>query len=786
MSLLKYTECEFDSTKITEARDEFEGLHAKIAGRSEGYKSITSPAGDEFSDLLGDGIKEIATENQRAWSSSLLACVHAYGVLDKAATDTDWYTDKITDIKARLRTEINSQQEESSALRGIRMVYDNEARSAWTKFVQRCEETEDILQDGPLPHRVRQLAEGGYFGRNEQVGYQSSGDVDYMLVSAISPELLARWVLSAPTSEHDLEKLEEDFGLPLLQSLVRRAQYAEENGLQLSEAELQFQEDFYAAFGEISTYDGFLDFTKKFEDRGELDAGKREEIQRTLANGLLVLSNETVGGGMSRLPSDVQEAAAGRKEFTGLFWGVNDTKEWKAWSDDFTALADLLDHAGPGMKGGTEFSTTLLGTVALDDNQGAKHLVAERDQTIIDVATRNPEASNIILTGKDFEGNTYEHHEHHQGRLTPEVALEALYTNKWEDGGKAVRGLTDWITLEDGVAEARGIPEGAQDKAMVEFMKLMENENLVEALGQTKHSVQYGEGDDRVEWRNVSATQLNPDLADGFADLFISYSDTFGHTAGLDPHKPVETGMNDNDDLRFSKDARLAFTQLAVGDPETAGRLYGEVRAMSVAAMYGYTEDTNAEAGARTGVLTGLVEQALINEAENRQENDEEAAARAAKAKSRALDLAAALMVDAKTPNVVATAFKHVVEDAWSDGKGANATSHVPISNEAYEKEFMTSIAIQALVEQDPSVMDRIEDKYPGKVVEGSGSERRIPFDPDDWKHPDGGSIVDDVLAEMGDQTWPGSDHRTAGEAVNTYIDTFNTRRGQWLDRGNG
>ncbi|MEU3018899.1 hypothetical protein ABZ635_16035 [Nocardiopsis sp. NPDC007018] len=771
MSQLRYTECEIDKDKLILARDGFESLHAKITGRGDGYNSITRPTGDEFSDLLGDGIKRLATGNQQSWGDSLLACLHAYGVLDRAAKATGLYNQKIDDLKARFaeaRNHVPSEDLDSYVGVDRLALINIEARRAWYWLVEQCEEIEDILQDGPTAYRIRQLAEAGHFGDNEQIGYQSTGEADFMLVSAINPRLLAKWIRSTPTSEHDLGKLGEDHGLALLQSLERRAQYAEKNGLELSESEIQFYEDLYSELGANGDYDGFLGFLSWYEDRGDgFDGNKRQEIMRTLANGVLVLSNEQVGGAMGRLPEDIREAALGQ-------------------TDNLDGLASLLMHSSPEIRGGTEFSTSLLRTSSDISPLDLEPLFSrpqrhEALQSLVSVATRNPEASNIILTGEDFSGNKYPVHAAHK-HLTSERMLVNLYSVPWPDEGEAVRGLVGWITFEGDMA--RDIPAGAQNNAMVEFMKIMDNKAVVEALSSTKSSIEYEQGGHKGEWRGVSATQLNPELAAGLADLVFAYPEAFGNGTWLDPHNPVETGMRHNVP-RLSAESRLALTQLAVSDPNTAARLYGGVRAMSTQAMSLYAVDaTAAEIGGRTGVLTGLVEQALLNEADRRQENDEEAVARSNQARTRAADLGAALLVDLKVPNVVAVGLKQFVEDAWSVEGGGSASPHVPVGNDGVEKEYMTSVAIQALVAQDPSLMDQIESKYPG-VVKGSGSGRRIPFSPQDWDHPDGGNIIDSILAEVGQEPWPGSEGETAKDAVNDYIGTFNTKRGQWSSWGN-
>ncbi|MFE9246589.1 hypothetical protein [Nocardiopsis sp. NPDC006938] len=817
MSLLNYTECEFDTAKLTTARDGFQALHAKIAGRSEGYESITSPVGSEFSDLVDTQLKRLATQNQQAWSSALLACLHAYGVLDKAIEDTDWYEEQIADVKYRLSSAVNAipsvEQDSYTRVDSVRRTFDAEARTLWTRFEERCQETEDTLKDGPTPFRIRQLAEGGHFGANEQAGYKSSGDVDYYVIDEdYNAELLIVHLYDAVVHGRDgsIDMLESDpLTLALLQSMFRRAEQAREAGGELSERELDFLQDIYQTlgYGYDGKGDGFLKFADQVRDSDHIDDDLRRDIQRVLANSMLVLSDEQVGGGMSRLPEDVRNAADG-PEMRDLREISEENSQdymddYREWGEKFSSLADLLGHSGGGVRGGTEFSTTLLGTtvqwIGHEQFYGGQPDL-EDYQNVVDAATRNPEANNIILTGRDFDGKEYEHHENHT-RVSPKNSLTTLYTVDWPDDGEAVRGLTQWLSheppldpsidpddLPPGARDLRGVPLGAREDAMVAFLDLLEDDDVFEALNSTNHNVKYKDEDgNEVEWRGVSATQLNPELADGLVDIFLRYSDTFAHTEGVGPGEEVETARN-GDTLRFSSDARLAFTQLAVGDPDAAGRLYGEVQMMATEAMYGYVDDTGQEAtraASRSGALTGLVERALLEEAESRKESDEQAVARANKSKNAMLDLGAGALVDAKVPNVVSAALKLVAQDAWTDTANGGASSHVPVRNPTFENQLMDQIALQALIERDPRLLDRIEENF-DHVVVGEGADRHIPFDPKDWEDEDGSSILPGVLNHVANHPWPGNGDLTARDARDEFLRTFDNQRGNWADRGAG
>lgn len=798
MSLLNYTECEFDSAKLTAAKEEFEALHAKISGRSEGYKSITKPVGDDFSDLIGGGLRELAEKNQDSWQDALMACTHAFGVLGKASTDVDWYEGEIAKLKTRLTSALNAipvmDQDNFALVRSTRQPFDTKARALWTKFEARCEETEDILKDGPIPRRIRQLSEGGHFGRNTQIGYQTTGSIDFYTIDEdFDPDYVIQQLHHGVVNGRggSLQALENDPRiLELLANMFNRADDARRDGAELSERELAFLERIYGSLGNRAGHEdrGFLRFVDDVDKSEHIDDRMRGDIQRILANGMLVLSSEDVGGGMDRLPEDVRRTAVGPDRIDPMRDGDApgvEMSSYSSWSDDWQRLSDFLGHSGGGVRGGTEFSTSMLRTGADMLPRSAVDGVPpiESFQNIVDAATRNPEANHVILTGKGFDGNDYPAHANHE-HLTPKQMVQDLYTVPWPDGGEAVRGLNRWMNFEPS-PEDDGIPEDARDNAMVSFMEMMEDEKFVEAVSRTGANVK-GKDDDgnEFEWKNVSAGQLNPELADGLVDLFLRYSDTFGHTEGVGPDNSVETGKH-GEVLKFSSDARLAFTELVVGDPEAAGRLYGEVRIMAGMAMEGYVDDVGSDgslAVSRSGVLTGLVEEAMLREAKSRGDDHNAAVERGNRTKNAVLEMGAAALLDAKVPNTVSVGLKLFVQDAWTEQEIDGAHTHVPVRNSESEKSEMTSIALQALVKQDPALLDRIDAEFPG-VVAGTGSGRHIPPDPKDWEHEDGGGIAFGVLEMVADEPWPGGD-RTAGDSVDAFLGAFNSQRENWQDKG--
>ncbi|MBB5492981.1 hypothetical protein [Nocardiopsis metallicus] len=90
------------------AKEEFEAPHAKISGRSEGYRPIPEPVGDDFSDLIGGGLRELAEKNQAFWQDAPMACTHAFGGARQSRHGRDWYEREIAKLKTQLTSALNT------------------------------------------------------------------------------------------------------------------------------------------------------------------------------------------------------------------------------------------------------------------------------------------------------------------------------------------------------------------------------------------------------------------------------------------------------------------------------------------------------------------------------------------------------------------------------------------------------------------------------------------------------------------------------------------------------
>ncbi|MEU1897118.1 hypothetical protein ABZ512_02000 [Nocardiopsis dassonvillei] len=795
MSALSYTECDIERSAVASARETFEELYSLITGRSGDYNTITTPVGFEFSDQIGEGLRTAANENQYAWSSSMLACLHAYGVLDKISADVKWYEDKIEEIKGDLSTALANSAEPDNLNIAQQIIesHDLQAEQAWRDLETRCDESQDMLKEGPTPENIRALGDGGYFGNNDNIGFYATGDFDYYVVDEGQAGVIATHLGHAVLdgNEISIELLEDNPEyLALVAAVVSRGLLAQQNGDRLLGGEVEFLETLFGDLDEIGgDSPGFLQFMDQVNSSEHISDSLREDINRNLANSMLILSDEDIGGGVGNLPQDVQEAAVGPSYDTTDF-----TYEFNAWAEDFVPLSEFLSHSGPGVQGGTEFSTSLLATshqmlsyADMGDNPHMDPISQEAFSDVIGVASRNEEANYIILTGEDFDGNTYQHHENHP-HVDPEAVLRDFYTYNWNDDGAAVRGITDWIA--DRGQESGGVTDEIRGTALAELMGFMEDKEFREDLFGTGHRVveEGEEGEDDLTWLNVSAGHLNPELASGFSDIFLSYMDEFSETDGVGEEdengdregESFATRWNpDTGRVELSPESRLAFTQIIMGDEETATRVYEEVLLNTGRTMEEYASNTGERDHIPTvlaGSLQGLVEEALSHESSHRTDSHKEAADYRNKVTGGVIDILGGGAGDAQVPGFVVEIAKFAAKEALSVPVH-EATENADTVGEWARNEQMQGFAISALANSDPELMARLE--ADGIARRDASGELYVPIDHADWDVQTSAGVLATEFDSIDEIEWSDGEGSTAN-AVYNFLEAFGNNSSKW------
>lgn len=725
MSALSYTECEIDRGAVASTRETFAELHSLIIGRSGGYNTITTHVGFEFSDMIGENLRRAANNNQFAWSSSMMACTHAYGVLDKISTDVQWYENKIEEIKGDLSTALANSAEPDNLTIAQQIIesYNLKADKAWRDLETRCDESQEMLKEGPTPENIRALADGGHFGTNENIGFYTTGDFDYFHVDEGQAELIATHLGHAVLdgNEVSLELLEDNPEyLALISAVVARGLTAQQSGEKLLDGEVEFLETLFGDLEEIGGGDqGFLGFVDQVNSSEHISDSLREDINRHLANSILVLSDEGIGGGVGRLPQDVRDVLD-VPEFPDVNELNHDSEldgfreAHRDWGRPFTTLSTFLDSSGPGVQGGTEFSTALMGTVAATleipyfspGEPGDEHF-----QNIIEVASRNDEANHIVLTGEDFEGNPYEHYESH-GDLSPENFLETFYTHNWEDDGAAVSGITDWITeYQQSGDEAKS---DIGDRVFLDFVDLVTSEDMQNKLSRTGHSMEdpvlKDDKGDPIVWEDISFGHLNPEIGYSFADIFLANLDAMGSDYGIDSNaldSGGEGGASSFDPVgnpQISMDRREVFAEYIVGSEEVATFLKTELFFAATEEMGPYMGEgersEDIQIPQRAGILNGILDNALIDAGAARTDNTNASIDYRNKVTGNVVDI---LFSGVPTPDGLPIADMGV-EALKVTIKESLADSHAPNPKEDHSGKYLLQLKNNAMIQAAASM----------------------------------------------------------------------------------
>ncbi|GAA1437928.1 hypothetical protein [Nocardiopsis tropica] len=809
MSALSYTECEIDRGAVATAITTFDELHAKISGRSGEYNTITQPVGFDFSGLIGEGLRSAAEENHFSWSSAMMACYHASGVLSKINEDVQWYEDKIEEIKGNLSTALanNAEPDNLNIVQQIVDSHNLDAERAWRDLETRCDESEENLRGGPTPENIRALAEGGHLGEYGLIAFYATENLDYFHVDENQAETIAIHIENAVLHGHDgsIEALEGNPEyLALIGNVVARALTAQQNGDQLLDGEIEFLETLFGDLSAVGSDDpGFLSFIDQVNSSEHISDSLREDLNRNLSNSMLVLSDENIGGGMDKLPEDVQGAVVGPRYDTLDF-----VYEFNNWVEDFTVLGDFLSCSGPGVQGGTEFSTSLLATssqmLTYADLESADmtHISQDVFSEIIEVATRNAEANHIILTGENFEGEEYGHHDNHV-ETDPEKVLQNFYTFAWNDDGSAVAGLTDWISDYQQSSDEERAKIG--NEAFVGFFDMVTGDSLMEHLLGTGNSTSGVSGDgESVLWHDVSMGHLNPEIANSLASIFIANIDYFADDQGLgdnpapgsgsaggdqasiwlDEDHPLWSEGVDNERAWLNAEDRLTFVQYIMGSEDAAERIYGEVVNYEVNELenFVFNDSEKSSLGAlNSGSLRGLVDVALENEAKNRTDNHNEIIAYQDRVQSGVVDTLGGAAGDKNVSGWAVEVFKFFAKEGLSSPL-VEEVERVDGNDGSWEiNRQLQRMALASIAANDPEALAILEQSH-GGVVSGEGG-MPVPMEWENWNVSGElrSSVLEDAVDAVKDFSLPGSEN-TVTHDLGGYGRAYNDNRSLWSD----
>ncbi len=767
--------CDIDAGKLDQVAEDILDVVSRNTGMSGDMEELFNGAAMEFSELIAEDIQSAANENHSAWTTALASCWHVWGVLTKWSTDVKRYKENIEDLQEEWDTAVGNnfgfELDDAAAFetrRALAGSLNGRAQGYWETLEGEAEDNSANLQGGPTVANLRELIDTGVLGF---AAYNATRQVMYYPSTFDTGERDAENLLKYLTGEKEPD--DEYYRLlAQLSALNSLAADARRNGEDLREYELEYLEEFYAALDQ--EMDGGVVSLPEEIGEDHLSGEQRENLLGTLGDGLLTLSDERTGGGYDALPESVRDVVEG-PDMSGDSTGRGALNLLDDWRDQAAGLEQLFMYTDEDLEGGVELSTRLMQTASREIDILSGPGGGSDDSTIsglLDVATRNEDAYYVILTGEYPPGVdadlpwTGENAEELRNQT-----LERLYSHDWGDDGEAVRGITDWLV--EGPADGDTDTDGVlRETAMMSLMELMVNEEFQDSVFNTGSHVT---DEDGTTWHNVSTGQLNPEIADGFVDLFIAFQDEFANTDGLPDNVPLGHG----DGAEFTPEARVAFAQLAAGDPDAAARMYTEALHQTAETMEDYSTNT----GDRTykpiheaASLQGLVEVALLNESTTRETNNEEFVDYRNKVNGAVINVLGGGAGDGGVSALIVEFAKVAAGEAF-EVSGDPAEPHVEVNGDWAKTEQMMGYALGVAAEQDPELMEEL--KEDGIAQEDGHGGFYIPPDHSDWGISSSDSVLSDYYHDIDGNVWPDGEGDVRG-AVQDFVDKFEMTGEKW------
>lgn len=771
------TPCEIDTGKLDQAADDMLEIVGRITGKSGDLESLFTDAALEFSDLIAENLQSTANENHSAWTSALTTCWHVWGVVAKWSGDVERYKARIASLQeewdAAVGNNFGFPEDDAGGIearRALAGALNDRAQGHWETLEGEAEDNSDNLKGGPTVSNLRELVDSGVLGF---AAYNSTRQIMYYPSTFDTGTRDAENMADYLTGEKELD--DEYYRLlEQLAALTALATDAKRNGEQPRGYELDYLEEFYASLEE-EVEGGVVELPGQFDDENLSDE-QREQALGTLGDGLLVLSDEAVGGGYDSVPESIQYVLEG-PDFSTDQSGRGALNILQDWRDQAEGLGELLVHSDETLEAGAEFSARVMDTVSREVDR-ISHLPTsgthnDNDMSILlDVATRNDDANYALLTGEYPEGIDVDlPWEGSSADSRREKALEYLYTHDWGDDGAAVRKITDWIS--DGPAAGDDDTEGEHREAALEaLMVLVEDPDFQDALFNTGEHVT---DEDDVTWHNVSAGHLNPELADGFADIIMSFQDAFANTDGLDGNTPLGYGQG----VELSPESRAAFAQIAVGDPDAAEKLYTEVLLNSAEAMEEYSSNTGARdpnVAIESASFQSLVEVALINESSTRGSNDKEFAEYRDKISGSAVNALGGFAGDRGVSGLSVELAKIIATEIF-DVPESESTPRVEVNGSWVDSDRMRGYALGAAAERDSELMKELEEE--GIARRDSSGSLYVPPDHSTWRISGSDAVLSRFYGQIDDLPWPDGESGTR-DAVEDFVSELQLTGEKW------
>ncbi|WP_152436893.1 TPR repeat region-containing protein [Nocardiopsis xinjiangensis] len=628
--------CEVDTGKLDSVAEDLLGMVSRISGKTGDMEAHFNNSAKEFSDLIAEDIYSVADENIGAWGDALTACFHVFGVVKKWSQEVGRYRDNIDALQEEWDEAVQNNfgfmdPDDVGIAKAMRVRAESlqtRADKYWETLEGQSEDNTDSLEGGPTIGNLRELVDAGILGF---AFYNATRKIMYYPSTAGNGEDHAEDL--QPYLDGEKEPDADYYHLlAQLAAINGMALDGQRNGDKLRPDQIEYLEQFYGTLDENGSV---VDLPSTLDGNENFEGDDLSELQEALGGGLLALSDGGLGGGYEYLPEDVQNVAEGPNGWNGGGARPGDTgndqeeRSHESWVDAASSLGDLLQAApsleGHPMQGGEAFSAHMTVSIseAMDiDYPDENFTPTEELQPLLDISTRNPEGSAVLLTGETTNGNEYSHPGY--GNVDLGDVLGNLYQQDWEDDGATVSQITGWIPEYANSEDPDMVHLAGNSSAGLIEAIAADNELYLDLIG-----IEFEEGSDNdnpahnIDQTKTSFTENNPALAENFFEIFHTYIDDFG--GEVDPG--THNYNTEEEHLNLDPESRARFMQYIAGDHDSAVNMAAAVDAQKLDNLSLGGSDPNSPevSGSHNGTLQGLLDTAFQNEAMNRTANADEA-----------------------------------------------------------------------------------------------------------------------------------------------------------------
>jgi hypothetical protein len=270
--------------------------------------------------------------------------------------------------------------------------------------------------------------------------------------------------------------------------------------------------------------------------------GEDQAAKSALVDGLLLLSNEKVGGGFDKVPAEIRQDLRD----TGLgYWTKRGGNAADPLSGQgFPELARFLLSRDPAstIAPGDEFAVGLARSAA--ESLRLQHWL-KQEYSIVSPVFASSEIQQLL-------GLVAISHKAAAELMADPYAVRALLSYNWEDKGAAVAGLTGWAA------------KAALDPSSPDYvMAKRATADLINAVTVNGSASDENAPDYQMFKQSLQWVQNSPEIALAFSKLIAANLADFGDT------QPSQvTGPGDENHLRISTDQRHRFAMLASTDQQ--------------------------------------------------------------------------------------------------------------------------------------------------------------------------------------------------------------------------